>query len=601
MAGLIPGQALRHDFSYSAAMTRSLPLVSLLGGDAVAVRYVDALARHERHDLFAFGGEVEASISTKSDASRCHVNYSIGGAFDVAARIAPKRRTVDVIRQIVQPEKLGDRLTGLVGIVRGGKRPRVKLYLARSERVSSRQMQTLAVALAKRLRLAEPGIPPHGQTDVVAIEMGLDGVNRLKVYQTFPDVDAAQVLVTDPGVRQKMAAVWEQRPKDLGRCPVMVTIREGQATSVQVRVSGQANVDFAPVAPEGSVLSYVGLHLDTDDVTTYYVVPGRPLDPIAPLPGAAPAPTIEDMPKAIDISIGETCNNNCKFCVNPTESWAPLASKEALERTILKCAEMGYERLSFLGGEPTIHPHLPELVKTAYDAGYQEVMLITNGRRLADHAYAQQLADAGIKRALFMLLSHRADVHDEITRKPGSWAEAMEGVKGAQAAGITVGANIPINRANVDHLDETGAFFVKSGIKDLAYLYLTAYGNVLTNPGTMAPLEESAVHLRRAIERLRDDANVFIDNFPYCYLEGLEEYIVSEMANPWREIAYPSGAIVDVTDVYRFRKSRIPECDGCKWDTVCGGIQDVNEIDSIAKDLNAGLARMKELRGTGNA
>ena len=132
-------------------------------------------------------------------------------------------------------------------------------------------------------------------------------------------------------------------------------------------------------------------------------------------------------------------------------------------------------------------------------------------------------------------------------------------------------------------------------IERFCFLYLSAYGNVLTNPGVLAPYPIAAHELRRAVET-HHDAEILIDNFPFCYLPGLEERIVGEMANPWREIAYPSGSIVDVSEVFRFRKIRLPECDGCQWDRVCGGVQDTETLDEVAKDLQAGLRRAQELR-----
>jgi len=264
---------------------------------------------------------------------------------------------------------------------------------------------------------------------------------------------------------------------------------------------------------------------------------------------------------------------------------------------IKETADRGYKRLSFLGGEPTLHPDLPALIEHALACGYDEVMLITNGRKLAEPGFAQRLYDAGLRRALFMLLSHKAAVHDGITRRKGSLREALKGVLMARKAGLVVGANIPITGSNVSHLAETAGALTRFGIRDFAYLYLTAYGNVLSNPGVLAPPEETAAQLRRALERLDPmDVNVHIDNFPFCYLPGHEHRIITEMANPWREIAYPSGAIVDVSEVYRFRKRRLPICDGCEWDAVCGGVQDVDQLDDIAKALKAGVARAEALR-----
>ena len=581
------------------AASPPLDLVTVLGGDALATRIVDALARHPRQPLFDdLGGEVEASVASDGEQQRCHVGYALGAAFDVAGRVAPRRREVEKVRVICE-HVLGKApgATGLVGVVRDGRHPRVKLYVARGVETPVAAMRRLAGALGKHLKLDPPALPTHGSTDVVAVEFLIAGGMRLKAYQTWAQPEPVLPLLA-PDDRVRLEALWAARPRSLGRCPIMVTFRGRAATAAQCRVSaeGLRGLDFAPAAPAGATPSYVGLHLGQDRATTYYVLPGRPLARgQAPTDAAPVAPP--PMPKAIDLSIGETCNNNCTFCINPTESWAPLAETDRLLRVIEDCASKGYERLSFLGGEPTLHPDLPQLVRHAYDHGFSEVMLITNGRRLADRALATALYDAGIRRALFMLLSHDPAVHDGITRKPGSLDAALEGARVARAVGIEVHANVPVTRSNVGHLTETVGGLVAHGIHQICFLYLTAYGNVLSNPGVLAPYDEAARELRRAIEAHDHHAELLIDNFPFCYLPGLEERIRSEMANPWREIAYPSGSIVDVAEVYRFRKTRLPECDGCRWDAVCGGIQDTQQLDRLAEELRAGLDRMRQLRG----
>jgi MoaA/NifB/PqqE/SkfB family radical SAM enzyme len=518
------------------------------------------------------------------------VGYALGGAFDVAGRIAPRRREVEKVRVIAE-HSLNDTqgFTGLVGVVRDGAHPRVKLYVARGAEGDPAALRRFAAGLARHLKLDPPRLPKRGTTDVVCVEFLIAGGLRLKAYQTVSDTDG---LGLPASLLERLVDLQTHAPPEAGRCPLMLTLRGDTITAVQVRVDTLPT--WAPQPPPGTRVTYVGIRTRNGDASTYFTLPGQPLD-AGKVPEHLPAVSPPEMPKALDLSIGEHCNNNCTFCINPTESWAPLAETDRLLRVIEQTAAQGYRRLGFLGGEPTLHPELPRLVEHAYNEGYEEVMLVTNGRKLADPVLAQAVYDAGVRRALFMLLSHQDEIHDGITRKPGSLAQALAGARQAQSVGIEVSANLPVCRSNVDHLTETVAFLRERGIERFCFLYLSAYGNVLTNPGVLAPYPIAARELRRAVE-VHADADLLIDNFPFCYLPGLEDRITGEMANPWREIAYPSGSIVDVSEVFRFRKIRLPECDGCRWDRVCGGVQDTETLDEVAKDLANGLRRARELR-----
>jgi MoaA/NifB/PqqE/SkfB family radical SAM enzyme len=556
---------------------RSTELVQHLGGNVLAQAIVDAFASRPRFPLYDIGGEAESSVESSGSEKRLHVAFKLGDAFDVAGRVFPKRKVIDRIRRLMNEGRDLPGLTGLVGVVIGGERQRAKLYFARGDQVKDATMRALAETLATEFELPSPALPDLGRCDVVAVENEPKGAVSLKVYLTFDDAKAAEALVTDASDRVRLDTLHGAGREQKGRCPVMVTLRDGRAVAVQVHIRPEAlgDIPFAPKCPPGARPTYVGFQLGTDGarVTTYFLVPGHPLDPTPP---AADAPSVKphDEPKAVDISIGEHCNNNCKFCINPTEKWSPLASGTAIRRVISEFAANGYKRLGFLGGEPTLHEELPEIVEHAYSEGFDEVMLVTNGRRFADPEFAKRIQQAGVRRALFMFVSHHADVHDRVTRKQGSHAEALAGLVEAQRAGVEACVNIPINSENAPHLADTGEFFADRGVRSLAYLYLAAYGNVLSNPEMMADYELTARSLVDVCDRLGSRVSLNIDNFPFCFLPGREQYIVGEMANPWREIAYPTGGVTDVSAFFRFRKRRLPQCDGCKWDRVCGGIQD---------------------------
>lgn len=79
----------------------------------------------------------------------------------------------------------------------------------------------------------------------------------------------------------------------------------------------------------------------------------------------------------------------CKFCFatfqDVKQSILPkghLPKEQAIE-VVLQLADIGFEKITFAGGEPTLCPWLPELIRTAKNAG-MTTMIVTNGSKLTD-------------------------------------------------------------------------------------------------------------------------------------------------------------------------------------------------------------------------
>jgi radical S-adenosyl methionine domain-containing protein 2 len=92
---------------------------------------------------------------------------------------------------------------------------------------------------------------------------------------------------------------------------------------------------------------------------------------------------------AVNFHLWEPCNMRCHFCfatfqdVKQTVLPKGHLNKEKAIEVVLKLAEYGFEKITFAGGEPTLCPWLPELIKTAKNVGLT-TMLVSNGSRLTD-------------------------------------------------------------------------------------------------------------------------------------------------------------------------------------------------------------------------
>lgn len=90
---------------------------------------------------------------------------------------------------------------------------------------------------------------------------------------------------------------------------------------------------------------------------------------------------------SVNFHLWEPCNMRCQFCfatfkdVKHTLLPKGHLSRENAIEVVIQLAELGFEKITFAGGEPTLCPWLSELIYVAKSHGLT-TMLVTNGSRL---------------------------------------------------------------------------------------------------------------------------------------------------------------------------------------------------------------------------
>lgn len=95
----------------------------------------------------------------------------------------------------------------------------------------------------------------------------------------------------------------------------------------------------------------------------------------------------------VEWNLGKRCNYDCAYC--PAEihdNSSPHTDIEILKSTVDQLNALGNVRISFTGGEPTVHPKFEELVNYCKHIGIGWVSVTTNGTRLPEW-YINQKAD----------------------------------------------------------------------------------------------------------------------------------------------------------------------------------------------------------------
>ena len=165
------------------------------------------------------------------------------------------------------------------------------------------------------------------------------------------------------------------------------------------------------------------------------------------------------------LEITDYCNFNCKWCfANASSIRQPVhMGLEDAKKIIGMLADAGTKQLTLSGGEPTLHPHLRDIVSFANGRG-MVVHMNTNGYILT-RKLASELRKAGLSQVQINIDSLDSGRHDSIRGRKGSFQRAVQALKNARAAGITCASQTVLTKDNENEIVEIFRFARSMGIQ----------------------------------------------------------------------------------------------------------------------------------------
>ena len=152
------------------------------------------------------------------------------------------------------------------------------------------------------------------------------------------------------------------------------------------------------------------------------------------------------------VSVTDACNLRCVYCMPENMTFRPgpeLLQDEEITTLIGLFAELGFEKIRFTGGEPTVRTNIVGLVKAAAATpGIRQVAMTTNGV-LLDHL-ARPLREAGLSQVNVSVDTLNEKRFRQLTR----WGNLRDVWAGIQAA-ERVGLKLKLNAVVVRGLNDT--------------------------------------------------------------------------------------------------------------------------------------------------
>ena len=174
-------------------------------------------------------------------------------------------------------------------------------------------------------------------------------------------------------------------------------------------------------------------------------------------------------------NITRTCNLRCVHCYadSHAERYAGELSWEQCCAVIDDLADYKVNALLLSGGEPLLHPQLPQILQRATEKGLK-VTISTNGTRITPDM-ARLFKDLGVA-YVGISLDGIGAVHDKFRGVQGAFDGAIRGFKLCEEVGQKTGLRLTLTRNNVQSMEQILNFIEQEGIQRVCFYHLVPTG-----------------------------------------------------------------------------------------------------------------------------
>ncbi len=280
----------------------------------------------------------------------------------------------------------------------------------------------------------------------------------------------------------------------------------------------------------------------------------------------------------LEFHITYHCPEKCVFCSEEHRMLAYHSFPVTFARvaTVLRQqAERGVRHVHFTGGEPTIHPQFPEILRLARKLGMR-TSIGTIGTRLSDPDFAEEVLPF-LDEALFSLHGPDAETHDALTRRKGSFERVTRAMENARKQpGFRMFVNSVLTNRNIHRFVELTKMVRAEGAELQVISNLTPEG---AGEDNYAGLTVRLTEISALAPQLVEAAGPMILRFfgvPLCVLGPLRLYSNDLHWNPRVTVEWvPLPGKISLEGIYSWTPERKREqpalCGRCAQRSLCFG------------------------------
>ncbi len=174
-------------------------------------------------------------------------------------------------------------------------------------------------------------------------------------------------------------------------------------------------------------------------------------------------------------NITRTCNLRCIHCYadSHAERYPGELNWEQCCAVIDDLADYKVNALLLSGGEPLLHPQLPQLLERASERGLK-VTISTNGTRITPEL-ARLFKKLGVA-YVGISLDGIGAVHDKFRGVQGAFEGAIRGFRLCEEVGQKTGLRLTLTRNNVQSMEQILGFIEQENIQRVCFYHLVPTG-----------------------------------------------------------------------------------------------------------------------------
>ncbi|HEX3128034.1 MAG TPA: radical SAM protein [Thermoanaerobaculia bacterium] len=244
----------------------------------------------------------------------------------------------------------------------------------------------------------------------------------------------------------------------------------------------------------------------------------------------SPLPVVKDRTRVhykrfhnIYLYVTERCQLRCGHCYMGDRLERGLNLPFERAASIMDYSRrLGGEYITFLGGEPTLHPDLPRMVDYALDAGYRQVMINSNGllERTID-----RIAPEKLHYISFSLDGATAETHEKV-RGAKTFAKTTNCIRETVAAGYPVRLLCTISQVNIHEAAAVLDFADQVGVNMVNFHVFSEEGLGIANSEAWSLTPQEWIDFYEYLETIKGNYRTSIWYPPtYATRDKLERYV----------------------------------------------------------------------------